>query len=1044
MDHSGQGESCSDSPRPEWDSSGEEPSSAEPSSPSRAAALLDEDLGQGMTQHRLRLSFHDGAVESEFVAEVAASRWPVLLLISGFDLACLLEEWLLGTLLAAAICVLLSSLRAEAAPREYVYVAFFLICTSSVLKFRWWVGTLVLALPTALALAQNLPAALAGGAAAAAAACGAGACAADAAPRAVAPLPGEALVHIAVAWAVGALMAFISDSNRRQGFLHHKLALGAAGKEIREIRHRVQVGGRGLGRLARRLARSVAPGWPAGWRAGWRAPVERELAAAQAQAATRAISVAKEKAANEAKSEFMSLMCHEVRTPLNGCLASAEMLLDTSLDEEQRELAKTIRVSGSILLSTVSNFLDFFKLEAGKPLDVVRTPLGLPELVADVHCIIEAMVGRESGVELLPPDLDSVPATVLGDPSRITGILLNLYTNAAKFTKRGCIGLRVRAVARGYRPDPSLAAEFCEAAAARAGGAPAPGAGAVPLRAAASDDADASSGSDALPAVELGSPAHKFGGGAKHGGRHHGGHGHHHRHGHHHGHSSEHDSAQSLPQAAPAAAPPAPRASSGGGVMSGAVRERDGWSSVSSQAAPRAAAVHARGVAAASAAASSAEQSSGSDSEGEGLMLAFEVLDTGAGVAPRSLEKLFREYSQARGTDSEMRRPRSRGGTGLGLSICSKQVAVLGGAIGALSKQGAGSVFWFTVPLRTPSSSRSSDDAAAAVAPPPTQQLTPAQAAGAAAIQRSQEGADDAAPPPALEAARAPRPSADGGGGPAHAWHAAAQHAAAALLERGGSGGHDPRRAGFSWEQPAQPPSFTAAEMLQHSASSSNLVDAPTAWRNSLSANAPRPDGQPGGAAAHAAVEPARAAPRPAPAPAGDAAAAPAAAAGRRASFGGAQQAGAASVMQGLRVLLAEDNLINQTVARRVLTSLGCQCTVAGNGKEAVQAVARAMAGAGPGIDIILMDMCMPVLGGVEATQELRALGCGVPIVAMTANASDRDRAECIAAGMDGFLSKPVLKDQLTLAMREAILARRRPSLSRQGPPPAAAGAAAP
>ncbi len=60
----------------------------------------------------------------------------------------------------------------------------------------------------------------------------------------------------------------------------------------------------------------------------------------------------------------MSLMCHEVRTPLNGCLASAEMLLETALDEEQHELANTIRVSGSILLSTVSNFLDFFKVRA--------------------------------------------------------------------------------------------------------------------------------------------------------------------------------------------------------------------------------------------------------------------------------------------------------------------------------------------------------------------------------------------------------------------------------------------------------------------------------------------------------------------------------------------------------------------------------------------------------------------------------------------------------------------------------------------------------
>ena len=66
-----------------------------------------------------------------------------------------------------------------------------------------------------------------------------------------------------------------------------------------------------------------------------------------------------------------------MRTPLNGCLASAEMLLETSLGAEQRELARTIRVSGSILLSTVSNFLDFFKLEAGKPLDVVRREINV-------------------------------------------------------------------------------------------------------------------------------------------------------------------------------------------------------------------------------------------------------------------------------------------------------------------------------------------------------------------------------------------------------------------------------------------------------------------------------------------------------------------------------------------------------------------------------------------------------------------------------------------------------------------------------------------
>ena len=110
--------------------------------------------------------------------------------------------------------------------------------------------------------------------------------------------------------------------------------------------------------------------------------------------------VMREKAANEAKSEFMSLMCHEVRTPLNGCLASAEMLLETPLLDEQRDLTNTIRISGSILLSTVSNFLDFFKVQAGKKLDIVRTPFRLSDVISDVHCIVHAMLGPNSKVRL--------------------------------------------------------------------------------------------------------------------------------------------------------------------------------------------------------------------------------------------------------------------------------------------------------------------------------------------------------------------------------------------------------------------------------------------------------------------------------------------------------------------------------------------------------------------------------------------------------------------------------------------------------------------
>lgn len=145
------------------------------------------------------------------------------------------------------------------------------------------------------------------------------------------------------------------------------------------------------------------------------------------------------------------------------------------------------------------------------------------------------------------------------------------------------------------------------------------------------------------------------------------------------------------------------------------------------------------------------------------------------------------------------------------------------------------------------------------------------------------------------------------------------------------------------------------------------------------------------------------------------------------------------TTLQGRRVLLAEDNLINQTVARKMLTSLGLACVVASNGAEAVAAVKRTMPGGStsvgaqgegggakdPPYDCILMDMMMPVMNGVEATVALRACGATLPIIAMTANASDADRDECWAAGMDGFLSKPVLKEQLAAALAAALAGHR-------------------
>jgi CheY-like chemotaxis protein len=128
----------------------------------------------------------------------------------------------------------------------------------------------------------------------------------------------------------------------------------------------------------------------------------------------------------------------------------------------------------------------------------------------------------------------------------------------------------------------------------------------------------------------------------------------------------------------------------------------------------------------------------------------------------------------------------------------------------------------------------------------------------------------------------------------------------------------------------------------------------------------------------------------------------------------------------GPRILVAEDTVVSQLVARRMLERLGCRVDMVSNGREAVAAVA-AMPYA-----VVLMDIQMPEMDGFAATAEIRrgeTPGAHrIPIIAMTANAQEGDQDRCLAAGMDDYLSKPVRVQDLEIVLRRWV------SLSESGP----------
>jgi signal transduction histidine kinase/CheY-like chemotaxis protein/HPt (histidine-containing phosphotransfer) domain-containing protein len=359
------------------------------------------------------------------------------------------------------------------------------------------------------------------------------------------------------------------------------------------------------------------------------------------------------------------------------------------------------------------------------------------------------------------------------------------------------------------------------------------------------------------------------------------------------------------------------------------------------------------------------------------VRLRVEVRDTGIGIPDDRMDLLFKSFSQI---DASV--TRKYGGTGLGLAISSQLAELMGGQMGVESEEGVGSTFWFTACFE-----RARDAAHGARRPslgltfiacdsPMRRELLEAQCRAwgiETAVAADLAGLR-------AELGREPLPGFEPIAFEARCYDLLLVDLADEPLE--------------SLAEVAAGAQQGGARVVAIAAPGDTDAEWPGAWLHEPL----RPS------RLLAALE-AGARPNATPEPAADPVAEPLA-------------------VQDFQVLLVEDNPVNQRVATLMLTDLGCRVSVAADGQQALDALER------QAFDLVLMDCQMPVMSGFEATRRIRAAEYGAgrrtPIVAMTANAMQGDEEQCLQAGMDGYLSKPVRKQQLLAELQRWAHEKRR------------------
>ncbi|NVN85920.1 MAG: response regulator [Rhodopseudomonas sp.] len=364
----------------------------------------------------------------------------------------------------------------------------------------------------------------------------------------------------------------------------------------------------------------------------------------------------------------------------------------------------------------------------------------------------------------------------------------------------------------------------------------------------------------------------------------------------------------------------------------------------------------------------------------------FLVRDTGIGIAPEAQARIFSEFEQAHDSIA-----RNYGGTGLGLSISERIIKRMGGHISLASQPGLGSTFEFCI--RLAASERNAGASAAVIAPDlagqPVMLVAPQTIEASLIARRLERWGADTRTLSDLDVACALLT--------ARPWHAI-------LIDRGIGADQAEALAEF-----AIPHATQRIVMLTPAARHELQPATSTAFTGYL-------------------VKPLRAASLAARLTIPSGPIAPGIADGDAPDEPDTKQGASTPPGRPLAILVAEDNEINALLMRSLLTRLGHRVVITTNGEQALESWLAAEAAAAP-YDLVLMDIQMPVLDGIETTKRIRAREAGqqvrrTPILALTANTLVEDRYACFEAGMDGFLVKPLDRDKLAEALKDLAASR--------------------